>query len=158
MSEIVVSKRDGIVTGPDGVKHRVYRGKTLADAAHPIVQAHPNDWVPMHVELALPGAHVPPAASHAEQLQHDNDLDVLRNDLAEAEETAETLTAELTRLAGGLATRGYELPDEDDREPGWLVDLVLRSLDEAPPAGAVPPPKPPRAPKPRVGRPSDAGL
>lgn len=142
MTEIVVSMRDGVVSGPDGVQHRVHRGRTLADAAHPIVQAYPHDWQPMVVELSVEGG----GTSHAGSLQQDNDLDELRNDLAEAEETAEVRGAELQRLADGLVERGYSVQGE--HRPGWVVDLAFEAIDtgikqQAPPA----PVRAPRAPK-----------
>jgi len=138
MTEIVVSRRDGIVTAPDGTKHRVNRGKTLADAEHPLVQAYPNDWQPMHVELAVPGA-------------ARNEVEELRNDLAEADEVAEYRGAELQRLADGLAARGVDLAAQGDQTPGWLVTLTLATLDQRAVSATVPPPRAPRAAKPRAG-------
>jgi len=126
MTQIVVSRRDGILTAPDGTKHRVARGKTLAEADHPAVLANPGDWVPMVVTLTLDdrpaGAHLP--ASHEQVAQFENDV-------AELEETLAARDAELTRLADTLAARGVTLPAEDDRESGWLVDLVFAELDRA---------------------------
>lgn len=141
MTEIMVSRRDGIVRAPDGTQHRVHRGKTLADAAHPVVQAYPNDWQPMHVELAVDGAR-----SHDRQVQDDDDL-------AELAEAAESYRAELVRLTDGLMARGVKVPDEGDRGPGWLVDLTLAQLDGL---AATPAPRTPRAAKPRpTPRPAD---
>jgi hypothetical protein len=170
MTQIVVSRRDGILRAPDGTRHRVARGKTLAEADHPAVLANPGDWSPMVVTLthderpapvATVGGIVAGGGSHAEECQHENDV-------AELEETLAQRDAELTRLAEGLHTLGVRLPAEDDRRPGWLVDLALDALanavasppaptgfDQAQPAGANPvaplreggviaPPKPPR--------------
>jgi hypothetical protein len=158
--EIVVSRRDGILTAPDGTKHRVARGKTLADADHPAVLANPRDWVPMVVTLTLgdrPRAgdlDTPLGAQHERVVQ-------LENDVTELEETLAARDAELIRLADQLAARGVELPAEDDREPGWLVDLVFEWMDRfgtaaygkgrddeaaadpvAPPAAVLAPPRP----------------
>lgn len=141
MTEIMVSRRDGIVRAPDGTQHRVHRGKTLADAAHPVVQAYPDDWQPMHVELAVEGAR-----SHDQQVQDDNDI-------AELEDAAEGYRTELVRLTDGLMARGVKVPDEADRGPGWLVDLTLAQLDAIAPAPA---PRTPRAAKTRpIPRPAD---
>lgn len=132
MTSIVVAKRDGIATAPDGTKYRTARGKTLADARHPLVEAYPGDWTPMRVDLPVDepeGIEHPPCAAQDE-------VDELRNDLAEAEELAEHRGAELLRLAEGLAGFGYTLPDEADRGPGWLVDLVLDALPVLAPAPA----------------------
>jgi hypothetical protein len=125
MTNIVVSRRDGILRAPDGTKHRVARGKTLAEADHPAVLANPGDWLPMVVTLTVDGrepsgAEVP--GSHEQVAQ-------LENDLAELEETLAARDAELTRLAEGLAAAGIQLPVDDEREPGWLVDLALGWID-----------------------------
>lgn len=123
---IVVSRRDGILRAPDGTKHRVARGKTLADADHPAVLANPSDWMPMVVELTTReaadygDAEVPGSHSQVEQYE---------NDLAELEETLAQRDAELSRLATGLEAAGIELPAEDQRAPGWLVDLALGWID-----------------------------
>jgi hypothetical protein len=149
MTQIVVSKRDGILTAPDGTKTRVARGKTLADARHPAVEAHPRDWMPVELTLTVDE---PPAGDFDTPLgiRHEQVVQ-LENDVAELEETLAQRDAELTRLADTLAARGVDLPAEDDREPGWLVDLVFRELDRAygieaelfvPPAPAIAPPKP----------------
>lgn len=137
MTEIVVSRRDGIATGPDGVKYRVHRGKTLADATHPVVVANPGDWTPMRVELTAEAAAGPVNTAGTE-------VDDLRNELAEIEEAAERYGAELKRLAIALQTRGATLPAEDDQTPGWVVDLALAMLDGIGPAETVPAPKTPR--------------
>jgi hypothetical protein len=127
MTQIVVSKRDGILTAPDGTKTRVARGKTLADARHPAVEAHPRDWVPVELTLTVDE---PPAGDFDTPLgiRHEQVVQ-LENDVAELEETLAQRDAELTRLADGLALAGIELPTEDDREPGWLVNLALGWID-----------------------------
>lgn len=125
--EIVVSRRDGILRAPDGTKHRVARGRTLAHADHPAVLANPGDWVPMIITLTVgdrPDG-VPqdsPAAA---------EIDQLNAQVTELEETLAGRDAELTRLAEGVAELGVALPAEDDREPGWLVDLVLDEIVSA---------------------------
>jgi hypothetical protein len=126
VTSIVVSKRDGIVKAPDGTKYRVARGKTLADARHPVVEAYPHDWVPMVVALSVEDGAPGSATANSDDL-HDR-LGQAENDLAEVEELAEHRGAELVRLAEGLAGFGYDLPAEADRRPGWLVDLVLDAL------------------------------
>jgi hypothetical protein len=143
--EIVVSRRDGILTAPDGTKHRVARGKTLADADHPAVLANPGDWVPMVVTLTVGDrpAGVPqdsPAAA---------EIDELTEQVAELEETLAARDAELTRLAEGLVDLDVKLPDEDDREPGWLVDLALSVVIPGVPDEPAPAPAPIAPPKPR---------
>jgi len=135
MTQIVVSKRDGIVRAPDGTKHRVARGKTLADARHPVVEAYPNDWVPMVVELSVDDDGSAATLPGMDATEREELIDELRSDVAEAEEVAEHRGAELVRLAEALEGFGYTLPAEDDRRPGWLVDFVLEALPvKAPPA------------------------
>lgn len=124
MTGIVVSKRDGIAKAPDGTQHRVYRGKTLADAQHPVVLAYPGDWLPMEVHLSVPGGETEPAAP-AGDAQVLATLEELRNELAEATELAEDAVQEFERLQRALAANGVALPAEDARETGWLVDLVI---------------------------------
>lgn len=120
--EIVVSRRDGILTAPDGTKHRVARGKTLADADHPAVLANPRDWVPMVVTLTLGDR---PRAGVSQDSTAAAEIDELNGQVTELEETLAGRDAELGRLVEGLAELGVKLPADDDREPGWLVDLVL---------------------------------
>ena len=148
MTEIVVSRRDGILTAPDGTKHRVARGKTLADAEHPAVLANPGDWVPMVVTLTVGDR--PEGAGELDTplgVQHEQ-VAQLENDVAELEETLAQRDAELTRLAEGLGARGIELPADDEREPGWLVDLVLRLVDERASARSSLPREPQSSPAP----------
>lgn len=130
--QIVVSRRDGILRAPDGTKHRVARGKTLAHADHPAVLANPGDWVPMIITLTVGDGDRPAAGELEETLgvQHGRIVQ-LENDVTELEETLAGRDAELTRLAEGVAELGVALPAEDDREPGWLVDLVLDEIVSA---------------------------
>ncbi|MET0419006.1 MAG: hypothetical protein ABW022_23585 [Actinoplanes sp.] len=130
MTKIVVSRRDGILRAPDGTKYRIARGRTLAEADHPAVVANPGDWVPMVVTLTVadrPEAEQRPAAegSHAELIAQ---LEDAQGEAQAAEDEAEHLRSEMNRLAEGLAAAGITLPAEDDREPGWLVDLALEAV------------------------------
>lgn len=152
MTQLMVSKRDGIVRAPDGTQYRVARGKTLADARHAVVVAYPNDWSPMEVALPVDDADAAPVADEAA-------LDELREQLTEAEESAEFYAAELNRLREGLAAVGLTLPAEDERTEGWLVTLALETVEvginalkanlSAPEAEPVPAPRTPRAAKPK---------
>lgn len=136
MTGIVVSRRDGILRAPDGTKHRVARGKTLADSDHPAVLANPGDWVPMVVTLTVgdrPEGERSAAASELDTplgVRHEQVVQ-LENDVAELEETLAQRDAELTRLAESLAELGVRLPAEDERESGWLVDLALDAIVSA---------------------------
>jgi hypothetical protein len=149
MTAIVVSRRDGVLRAPDGTKYRVARGKTLAEADHPAVLANPGDWVPMVITLTVAGRPDLPAGdeltpSGALQPEVVERLSRMEDELAELEETLAQRDAELTRLADGYASLGHTLPVEEDREPGWLVDLVLHDLTVSHPTAlaAIAPPKP----------------
>jgi hypothetical protein len=118
------------------------------------VLANPGDWLPMVVTLTVddrpevPDGPLPEGGAAR--------LAQLENDLAEVEETLAQRDEQLASLVEGLGARGIELPADDEREPGWLVDLVLRLVDEraearsslprpapaAPPAPAIAPPRP----------------
>lgn len=158
MTEIMVSKRDGIATEPDGTKHRVARGKTLADARHPLVVAYPGDWLPMEVALSMP--------DDAPAADRDGTLDDLHHKLqdaeeqaVEAEETAEGYRKQLAAVVDVLAKHDLVPADAGARD-GWLAEAVGAALakqreglapgelpvDEPLPA-TVAPPKPPRAAK-----------
>lgn len=162
MTELFVSKRDGVARAPDGTQYRVHRGKTLADGRHPVVVAYPGDWMPVEVHLSMPSEtpEAPPArAADAEVFAT---LEELRNELAEVEDLAESRGAELQRLADGLAAAGIELPAEGDREAGWLVNKVLDVVatwlrDNGHPADVpvepvIAAPRAPKARPPRVPR------
>ena len=163
MTSIVVSKRDGVAREPNGTQHRVARGKTLADARHPLVLAYPGDWAPMVVELSVDDAPGTAAANSDDLLDR---LGQAENDLAEVEELAEHRGVELQRLADALDARGL-VPDPRPARNGWLVDLVLDLLppllegtapaelpvDAPAPHSAVAEITPPRQPrKPRTPR------
>ncbi len=164
MTGIVVSRRDGILRAPDGTKHRVARGKTLADADHPAVLANPQDWIPMTVALTV--ADRPEAPSGAEVPATHEQVAQFENDVAELEETLAQRDAEFVRLVDGLSAAGVTLPAEDDRRAGWVVDLVLDTLgrlgsdslpsfieDPEPPQPAGPAPIAPPKPRKRTGPP-----
>jgi hypothetical protein len=127
VTQIVVSTRNGVLTAPDGTKHRVARGKTLADARHPAVLACPRDWSPMVVDLTVDG----PAPGDSEPVAHAHEqIAQLENDVTELEETLSDRDREFGRLMTGLEVAGVTLPAEEIRQPGWLVDLVLAQLAE----------------------------
>jgi hypothetical protein len=148
MTEIVVSKRDGTAVAPDGTRYRVKRGRTLAHANHPVVEAHPHDWLPMHIELATEDA--PSAPEGLDELRAQ--LEDAQGETQAAEDEAAAHREQLTRLADGLHARQLVPAGIDTERPGWLVDLVLEALDErrGEPAVAgavaddVPVPRPPR--------------
>lgn len=148
MTEIVVAKRDGVLTAPDGTKYRTHRGKTLADARHPAVQAWPKDWVPMVVELAVDDESSSVAAAPSDDSSVSKRLEEVLDELAESEELADSRGLELQRLADGLRELGAAAPPEGERTTGWVVNLALEMLAERPVAPPVAAPKAPRVRKP----------
>lgn len=138
MTQLVVAKRDGVIKGPDGTMHRVYKGKTLADARHPAVEHTPQAWMPM--EVALPVAGDAPAGN----LGHGEASAVLVAELVDARTEAADYLASLAEVVEVLAELGYPVPTEDDRAPGWLAEAVRAALTGAAPDD-VPPPKAARA-------------
>jgi hypothetical protein len=126
MTQIVIARRNGTLRAPGGERFRLTKGKTLADARHPAVEAFPEDWQPVSIDLPVNDA-ADPNVSAAEISE--DELAELRTELAEAHETVEHLGSQFRRLIDGLVDRGVELPADEDREQGWLVGLVLAQLD-----------------------------
>lgn len=124
MTELVVARRDGILTAPDGTKYRLARGKTLADARHPAVAASPQSFAPMKIELSVEDDEPSPAAASDAS-----------EELAEVESERDAYREQLVVIAAGLADRGVTLPLEDERSPGWLADAVFAALDAQPSRG-----------------------
>lgn len=120
-TELVISRRDGIVRAPDGTQHRVYRGKTLADAQHPAVLASPSTWMPVTIDLPLADTDAGEAGTGTAELTAR---------LGDAEAAVESYRVQLTRVVLLLEERGM-LPAETDRErEGWLVDAIAAAFDE----------------------------
>jgi hypothetical protein len=120
-TELVISRRDGIVRAPDGTQYRIYRGKTLADAQHPAVLASPSTWMPVTIDLPVEGTDPSEAGT-------DNSELLAR--LGDAEAAVESYRVQLTRVVLLLEERGM-LPAETDRErEGWLVDAIAAAFDE----------------------------
>lgn len=136
MSDLMIARSSGSVT-IDGERFTIRSGRTVADADHEIVKRHPKAWVPV---VASYGVDAP--ATDAE----------LREEVAELHSLIEGYVETLEAIAEGLAERGYAVPVEEDREPGWLTTLVLNLIGPAPeaaneassdPSDVVDPPRPP---------------
>lgn len=139
MTQIVVASRDGILRAPDGTQYRMVRGRTLADARHPAVQASPNDFMPVEVELT----HDEPETEQAE-------------DLVEVRAEADGYRAQLAAIHEGLSVRGVIPADLDISSEGWLANLIFTLVDRQPAAPAVTEDEP--APAPRPARKSRGSL
>lgn len=153
-TEIVVARRSGLASSPDGGKHRLVKGKTLADARHPLAREYPELFMPYTIDLPYEGGDEPTGDSAAER----GDVPPWPEKVAEVEAVAEGYRAQLAAIAGGLSERGL-VPDgvETDRE-GWLADLVFAVIDQqqtgadplpAEGDGEKPPREPGELPKPR---------
>jgi hypothetical protein len=145
MTEIVVASRDGILRAPNGEQFRLVRGKTLADARHPAVQAYPDNFMPMRVELSMEDAD----PGHLEDA-FSTELAEAKEDARQATEAAEEYRAQLVAITDVLMARGGVPADVDTDEPGWLAKAVGRALDATAPADdePVPPPAAARTRKP----------
>lgn len=155
MTEIVVATRSGILTDPDGIKHRLVAGKTLAHATHPGVVANPRNFQPMTIDLVDPGT-VAAIEADAEATELAGEL---HDVTAQRDEYHETL-AEVAQI---VVDRG--LPEQfgvDVERPGWLAEVIRLALagpevdapaelDPAPMSEGEAPIAPPKR---RPGRPS----
>lgn len=136
MTELLIARVDDVVRGTDGALYRVRRGKTLAEAAHPAVQAAPRAFMPVQIHLPAPdGA----PGNQRESAEADvAETTELRADLRAAVEA-------LTAIRDLLANRDLLPPESELAKPGWLV----RRLDQilTPVAAPVAPPQPARPAK-----------
>jgi hypothetical protein len=144
MTEIVVSKRNGIITAPDGSKYRVVRGRTFADARHPVAKAYPDSFMPYKIDLPYEGDDEHDGPSAAER----GDGETWPGKVAEAESVAEGYRLQLATIVDGLQTRGLMPVDVDTEREGWLVEVLFGILD-----AGVDPVAPPAAPRRAPGRP-----
>lgn len=119
MTQLVIARRDGILREPDGTQHRLYRGRTLADARHPAVVNVPDSWMPVTVDLPVEDTSLGEAGA---------DTAELRARLGDAEAAAESYRVQLARVVALLEERGY-MPADTNRE-GWLVDAIAEAFDE----------------------------
>lgn len=150
MTSIVIATRSGLAKDPDGGQFRLVKGRTLADARHPLVRAYPELFAEHTIDL--------PVDDH--EVAVDPDRGSLEYFTAQADEYREQLAAvvEVLREHGAL-------PAEDAMtEPGWLAAAVGAALDRpasdgTPPSNAEEPVREPaalpkarrRAPRPSAG-------
>jgi len=161
MTNIVVATRSGLAEGPDGTKYRLARGRTLADARHPLAAAYPEMFAPYSIELSVdePEADGDPAAERG-------DVATWADKVREVEATADGYRVQLATIAEGLYSRGLVPAELDTDREGWLADLVFAVIDgpapEVEPKGAPAPAEPAELPKarkraarPRAGDPQE---
>ena len=147
MTNIVVATRNGLAEGPDGTKYRLARGRTLADARHPLAQAHPDLFAPYTIELSVDE---PGGDAAAER----GDVPSWPDKVAEVEQVAEGYRAQLAAIAEGLHARGLVPAELDTTAEGWLAALVFAVIDgpaaeQTDPPAAAAPAEPDELPKPR---------
>jgi hypothetical protein len=128
-TEIVVANRSGLAEGPDGTKYRLVRGRTLADARHPLPQAHPNLFSPYRIDLSYEGDDVSPSA--AGDVSHDAAAggDTWADKVREVEATAASYRTQLATIVDGLQVRGLVPAETDTTREGWLAELVFAVID-----------------------------
>jgi len=124
MTDVVIATRSGIVTAPDGTKHRLVRGKTLADARHPLAVAYPELFAPHTVDLA-----VDDELELGESATGRDDVPTWKDKVAEVEQTAEGYREQLAAIVEGLHDRNLVPADTDMTRPGWLAELLFTILD-----------------------------
>lgn len=129
MTEIVVAVRNGLAQAPDGSNHRLVRGRTLADARHPLAQNHPELFGPYSIDLPYDGPDAESGSLAAGEVSGE-----LVGELADARSAAESYRTQLAAIAEGLHERGLVPADLDTEREGWLAALVFAVID-APPAG-----------------------
>lgn len=140
MTNIVVATRSGLVQGPDGSKYRLARGRTHADARHPLVQACPDLFAPYEIELSV--ADGEPAAERG-------DVATWADKVREVEATAEGYREQLAAIAEGLYSRGLVPAELDTEREGWLAELLFAVIDgPSSAADAEPSPDAPDVPAP----------
>ncbi len=135
-TNVVIATRSGVVSAPDGTKHRLVRGRTLADARHPVAAQFPELFAPHTIDLPYEGDE--PAAAGVELPEWADSLDDLvgiANDMRE----------QLARIRDGLAERNVIDLDNLPTHVGWLGDAIFEALD-ADLDPVAPPPTPRRGP------------
>lgn len=151
MTEIVVATRDGVLRAPSGEQFRMVRGKTLANAAHPAIQAYPDNWMPMKLDIDVDD----PEVADPGHLEDDVAVELaeLREDAKRSEADAARYQEQLQEIANVIDSRGLVPLNYDTETPGWLAGLVAHLLDTgtaapreqvSPAADDVPPPPAPR--------------
>jgi hypothetical protein len=120
-TELVIARRDGILREPNGTQHRIFRGKTLADARHPGVVASPDTWMSVTIDLPVEDTDAGEAGTGADEL---------RARLGDAEAAVESYKVQLTRVVMLLEERGMLPADTDREQEGWLVNAVAAAFDE----------------------------
>lgn len=129
--QVMVAVRNATVRTDDGTLYRIERGKTYANPAHPAVVQYPTDWQALEVQLPAPAA--APGPGHAGMsagMAAQNEIRELTEQLAVAEEEAETYSDQLGRISERLAHYGQPADPDVRNRAGWLADIVLDVLDE----------------------------
>ena len=152
-TEIVVANRSGMAEAPDGSKHRLVRGRTLADARHPLAAAYPDLFSPYTIDLPYEGDEPSPAAAN------DGSERELEQRLDDATATAADYRQQLAAIVEVLHAHDALPPEDATTEPGWLARAVAKLFDSAPPGDAPAAPKVPEPaamPRKRAARPRPA--
>jgi hypothetical protein len=150
MTNILVATRSGLASAPDGSKYRLARGRTLADARHPLAVAYPEMFAPYAIELSVDDDASLTAAGDASRVD-----EALQARQIEAEAVADGYRMTLATIADGLEVRGLVPAELDTTREGWLVELLFGIIDapaqaaEDEPADAPAPAQPAELPKPR---------
>jgi len=152
-TRIVVATRSGLAQGPDGSKYRLARGRTLADARHPLAAAYPEMFAPYAIDLPYDGDEASAPAADDASSGPEGDGSTWADKVAEVEAIADGYRAQLAAIADGLYERGLVPADLDTDREGWLADLVFTVIDgqqtDPEPATEAPVVEPESLPRPR---------
>jgi hypothetical protein len=130
-TRIVVATRSGLAVGPDGSKYRLARGRTLADARHPLAAAYPEMFAEYAIELPYEGDEPSSPAAGDGNLAQGEATAGLVADLADARAAADSYRAQLAAIAEDLYGRGLVPADVDTEREGWLAELIANILDRS---------------------------
>jgi hypothetical protein len=142
MTDVVIATRSGVVSAPDGSKHRLVRGKTLADARHPLAAAFPELFAPYTIDLPFDDEqHDGPSAEGRDVPRAPDDE---RGSLEYFAGLADDYREQLAAVVEVLRAHDALPAEAEMNEPGWLARAVAAAFD---PVG------PPAAPSRGPGRP-----
>jgi hypothetical protein len=123
---VMIATGEGTFKCSDGSLYRIERGRSTADAEHPLVREFPNAWAPFAVHFGAPDSGTVPADP-----ERDEKLEELREELTQASETIDSYRQVLSTISDGLEVRGL-LVGVDTSRQGWLVDAVFAALPGCP--------------------------
>jgi hypothetical protein len=121
---VMIATGEGIFKCSDGSLYRIERGRSTADAEHPLVKEFPNAWAPFAVHFGAPESSTVPADP-----ERDEKLERLRAELAEVSEALDHYQDIYSTISVGLRERDL-LKGVDVSAEGWLVAAIFAAVDQ----------------------------